>query len=120
MRGRVLMAKDMIFGSFLFVWFLWSVRAIMATQEDKMKNRKASDFNWTDNEIQLLRSMLRFQSRKWLWGSELGIKTHEVWTDKVKVQYPEVEDEKFSRSNDLDSITKVRVLAKLKSNRTNF
>ena len=26
----------------------------MATQEGKMKNRKASDFNWTDNEIQLL------------------------------------------------------------------
>ena len=35
-------------------------------------------------------------------------------------QYPKVEDEKFPRSNDLDSITKERVSAKLKSIRTNF
>ena len=48
------MAKDRIFGSFLFVWFLWSITAIMASQEGKKKNGKASDFNWTDNEIQLL------------------------------------------------------------------
>ena len=26
----------------------------MASQEGKKKNGKASDFNWTDNEIQLL------------------------------------------------------------------
>ena len=26
----------------------------MASEEGKKKNRKASDFNWTDDEIQLL------------------------------------------------------------------
>ena len=36
MSGRVLMANDMIFG------------------KGKKKNRKASDFNWMDDEIQLL------------------------------------------------------------------
>ena len=48
------MAKDMSFGSSLFVLFLWSVRAITTSQEGKKKNGKASDFNWTDDEIQLL------------------------------------------------------------------
>ena len=48
------MARDMIFGSFLFVWFLWWIRAIMASQECKKKNGKASAFNWMDDEIQIL------------------------------------------------------------------
>ena len=48
------MAKYMIFGRFLFVYFLWRIRAIMANEEGKKKNGKASDFNWTDDEIQLL------------------------------------------------------------------
>ena len=34
-------------------------------------------------------------------------------------QYPEFEDEKFSGSNDLDSITKEQISAKLKSMRKN-
>ena len=47
MSGRVLMAEDMIFGSFGFVWFLWCIGVIMASQEGKKetKNGKASDFN---------------------------------------------------------------------------
>ena len=45
---------------------------------------------------------------------------YEQIKSKFCEQYPEVEDEKFPRSNDLDSITKERVSAKLKSIRTNF
>ena len=45
---------------------------------------------------------------------------HEQIKSKFCEQYPEVEDEKFPRSSDLDSITKERVSAKLKSIRTNF
>ena len=45
---------------------------------------------------------------------------YEQIKSKFCEQYPKVEDEKFPRSNDLDSITKERVSAKLKSIRTNF
>ena len=45
---------------------------------------------------------------------------YEQITSKFYEQYPEVEDEKFPRSNDLDSITRERVSAKLKSTRTHY
>ena len=45
---------------------------------------------------------------------------YELIISKFCEQYPEFEDEKFSRSNDLDSNTKDQILAKLKSVRTNF
>ena len=45
---------------------------------------------------------------------------YEQIKSKFCEQYPEVEDEKFPRCKDLDSITKERVSAKLKSFRTNF
>ena len=117
------MAKDMIFGSFLFVWFLLSIKAITASQEGKKNNRKASDFNWTDDEIQLLLEVgFDFKAENdydWVnWESKLT--KYEQIKSKFCEQYPEVEDEIFPRSNDLDSITKERVPAKLNSIRTNF
>ena len=45
---------------------------------------------------------------------------YEQIKSKFCEQYPQVEDEKFPRSNDLDSITNERVSAKLKSIRTHF
>ena len=50
----------------------------------------------------------------------MGIKTYDQIKSKFCEQYLEVEDAKFPRSNDLDSITKERVSAKLKSTTTNF
>ena len=117
------MAKDMIFGSFLFVWFLWSIRAIMASQEGKKKNGRASDFNWKDDEIQLLfevcfdfKAESNYEGVKW----ESKRTKNEQIKSKFCNRYPELEDEKFSRSDDLDSITKEWISDKLKSIRTNF
>ena len=95
----------------------------MTTQEGKKKNGKASDFNWTDNEIQLLPEVCfnfkaESDSEEVNWESKCT--KYEQIKSKFCEQYPEVEDEKFPRSNDLDSITKERVSAKLKSTTTNF
>ena len=95
----------------------------MASQECKKKNGKASDFNWTDDEIQfLLEVCFDFKAENDYEGVNWGSKRtkYEQIKSKFCEQYPEVEDEKFPRSNDLDAITKERVSAKLKSIRTNF
>ena len=95
----------------------------MVSQEGKKKNGKASDFNWTDDEIQfLLEVCFDFKAENDYEGVNWGSKRtkYEQIKSKFCEQYPEVEDEKFPRSNDLDSITKERVSAKLKSIRTNF
>ena len=95
----------------------------MTSQEDKKKNGKASDFNWTDDEIQfLLEVCFDFKAENDYEGVNWGSKRtkYEQIKSKFCEQYPEVEDEKFPRSNDLDAITKERVSAKLKSIRTNF
>ena len=65
------MAKDIIFGGFLFAQFLWSIRAIMASQEGEKKNGKASDFNLTDDEIQFLLKVwfdFRAESMNEVWS----------------------------------------------------
>ena len=95
----------------------------MTTEEGKKKNGKASDFNWTDNEIQLLPEVCfnfkaESDSEEVNWESKCT--KYEQIKSKFCEQYPEVEDEKFPRSNDLDSITKERVSAKLKSIIANF
>ena len=105
MSGRVLMANDMIFG------------------KGKKKNRKASDFNWMDDEIQLLLEVcFDFKAESDYEGVNWESKHTKYEQIKLKFceQYPEVEDEKLPRSNHLDSITKERVSARLKSIRTNF
>ena len=66
------MAKYVIFGSFLFVWFLWSIRAIIASQDGKKKNGKATDFNWTDDKIQLpSEACFDFEAGNELWIYEV-------------------------------------------------
>ena len=95
----------------------------MASQEGKKKNGKASDFNWTDDEIQLLLEVcVDFKAESDYEGVNWESKRtkNEQIKSKFCEQYPEVEDEKFPRCKDLDSITKERVSAKLKSIRTNF
>ena len=75
----------------------------MASQEVKRKNGKASDFNWTDDEIQLLLEVESdYEGVNW----ESKRTKYEQIKSKFCEQYPEVEDEKFPRSKDLDSITK--------------
>ena len=75
----------------------------MASQEGKRKNGKASDFNWTDDEIQLLLEVESdYEGVNW----ESKRTKYEQIKSKFCEQYPEVEDEKFPRSKDLDSITK--------------
>ena len=83
----------------------------MASQEGKKKNGKPSDFNWTDNEIQLLleacfdfKAESDYEGLNW----ESKRRKYEQIKSKFCEQYPEVEDGKFPRSNDLDSITKER------------
>ena len=53
MSGRVLMAKDMIFGSIGFVWFLWCIGVIMASQEGKKKQK-------TGRHLTLIRRIMKF------------------------------------------------------------
>ena len=95
----------------------------MASQDGKKKNGKASDFDWTDDEIQLLLKVcFDFKAESDYEGVDWESKRtkYEQIKSKFCEQYLEVEDEKFPRSNDLDSITKERISAKLKSIRTNF
>ena len=90
----------------------------MASQKGKKKNGKASDFNWTDDEIQLLLEVcFDFKAESDYEGVNWESKRmkYEQIKSKFCEQYPEVEDEKFPRCKDLDSITKERVSAKLKS-----
>ena len=93
----------------------------MVSQEGKKKNGKASDFNWTDDEIQfLLEVCFDFKAENDYEGVNWGSKRtkYEQIKSKFCELHPEVEDEKFPRGN--DSITKERVSAKLKSVRTHF
>ena len=95
----------------------------MASQEGKKKNGKGSDFNWTDDEIQLLLEVcFDFKAESDYEGVNWESKRtkYEQIKSKFWEQYPEVEDEKFPRCKDLDSIMKERVSAKLKSIRTDF
>ena len=95
----------------------------MASQEGKKKNGRASDFNWKDDEIQLLFEVcFDFKAESDYEGVNWESKRTNDWQIQSKFcnQYPEVEDEKFSRSDDLDSITKKRISDKLKPIRTNF
>ena len=95
----------------------------MASPEGKKRNGKASDFNWADDEIQLLLEVcFDFKAENYYEGVNFESKRtkYEQIKSKFCEQYPEVEDEKFLRSNDLDSITKELVSAKLKLIRTNF
>ena len=95
----------------------------MASQESKKKNGKASDLNWTDDKIQLLLEVcFDFKVESDYEGVNWESKRtkYEQIKSKFCEQYPEVEVEKFPRSNDLDWITKERVSAKLMSTRTNF
>ena len=81
MSGRVLMAKDMIFGSFLFVGFLWSIRV-------KKAKRKTGKYLILIGRMMKFSFFLKYVSiskqKVNMKESELGIKTHEVWTDKVE------------------------------------
>ena len=95
----------------------------MASQEGKKKSGKASDFNWTNDEFQLLLQAcfdLKVESdyEGVNWESTRTKYEHIKW--KFCQQYPEVEDEKFPRTNDLDAIMKEPVSAKLKSIRTHI
>ena len=92
----------------------------MASQEGKKKNGKASDFNWTDDEIHEVCFDFKAESDYEGVNWESKRTKYEQIKSKFCEQYPEVEDEKFPRCKDLDSITKERVSAKLKSIRTNF
>ena len=95
----------------------------MVSQEGKKKNGKASDFNWTDDEIQLLLEVcFDFKAESDYEGVNWESKRtkYEQIKSKFCEQYPEVEDEKFPRCKDLDSITKERVSAKLKLIKTNL
>ena len=88
----------------------------MVSQEGKKKNGKASDFNWTDNKIQILLEVcFDFKAESDYEGVNWESKRtkYEQIKSKFCEQYPAAEDEKFSRSNDLESITKERVSAKL-------
>ena len=70
----------------------------MASQEGKKKTRKASDFNWTDDEIQLLLEVcFYFKAERDYKGVNCESKRTEYEQIKSKFceQYPEVEDEKF-------------------------
>ena len=90
----------------------------MVSQEGKKKNGKASDFNWTDDEIQLLLEVcFDFKAESDYEGVNWESKRTKYQQIKSKFceQYPEVEDEKFPCCKDLDSIK-----VKLKSIRTNF
>ena len=95
----------------------------MASQEGNKKNGKASDFNWKDDEIRLLFEVcFDFKAESDYEGVNWESKRtkYEQIKSKFCNQYPEVEDEKFSCSNDLDSITKEQISDKFKSIRTNF
>ena len=95
----------------------------MASQEGKVKHGKASDFNQTDDEIRLLLEVcFDFKAESDYKGVNWESKRtkYEQIKSKFCEQYPEVENEKVPCTNDLDSITKERVSAKLKSVRTNF
>ena len=92
----------------------------MASQEGKKKNGKASDFNWSDDEIHEVCFDFKAESDYEGVNWESKRTKYEQIKSKFCEQYPEVEDEKFPRCKDLDSITKERVSAKLKSIRTNF
>ena len=88
----------------------------MVSQEGKVKRGKASDFNWVDDEIRfLLKVCFDFKVESDYKGVNWESKRtkYEQIKSKFCEQYPKVEDEKFPRSNDLDSITKERVSAKL-------
>ena len=95
----------------------------MASQEGNNKNGKASDFNWANDEIQLLlevcfnfKAESHYEGVIWEWKRT----KYEQIKSKFCDQYPEVEDEKFPCSNDLDLIMNERVSVELKSIRTNF
>ena len=87
------------------------MRAIIASQDGKKKNGKATDFNWTDDKIQLpFEACFDFKVENDYDGVNWELKRTKYEQIKLKFceQYPEVEDEKLHRSNDLDSITKER------------
>ena len=90
----------------------------MASQEGKKKNGKASDFHWKDDKVQLLLEVcFDFKAESDYEGVNWESKRtqYELIMSKFCEQDPEFEDEKFSSSNDLDSITKEQISAKLKS-----
>ena len=77
----------------------------MASQEGKKKNGKASDFNLTDDEIQLLLLKVCFDFKAESDYEGVNWESKRTKYERIKSefceQYPEVEDEKFLRSNDL-------------------
>ena len=75
------------------------------------------DYDWTDDEIQLLLEIFfDFKAESDYEGVNWESKRTKYQQIKSKFcgEYPMAEDEKFPCSNDLDSITKERVSAKLK------
>ena len=85
----------------------------MASQEGKKKNGKASDFNWMDDEIQyLLEVCFDFKAESDYEGVNRESKRtkYEQIKSKFCEQYPEVEDEKFPRCKDLDSLQGLRLM----------
>ena len=88
----------------------------MVSQEGNVKYGKASDFNWMDDEIRLLLEVcfdFKAESDYKVVNWESKRTKYEQIKSKFCEQYPKVKDEKFPRSNDLDSIMKERVSAKL-------
>lgn len=85
---------------------------------------KKTDFNWTDDEIQLLLEVcyeLKAESDYEGVNFESKRTKYELIKSRFCDQYPGVEDDdNFPRSKILDSITKERVSAKIKSIRANF
>ena len=82
------------------------------------------DFNWTDDEIQLLlEATIQFKCRNEYEGlSWESVKTkYDKITNIVKETYPTSESEKFPNYTNIEEkITKNRIAAKLKKIRTNF
>ena len=93
-------------------------------EEKKKKTQsKKKEFSWTDDEVQLLLEVcyeLKAESDYEGINFESKRNKYDLVKERFCEQYPTVADDQYPRSNDLNSITKERVSAKIKSIRGNF
>ena len=93
-------------------------------EEKKKKTQsKKKEFSWTDDEVQLLLEVcyeLKAESDYEGINFESKRNKYDLVKERFCEQYPTVADDQYQRSNDLNSITKERVSAKIKSIRGNF
>ncbi len=98
----------------------------MADDEGQAKGRKEV-FTWTDSEVELLLESVKvfstncsFEGKDWESVKSKYEKIRQLFAERYPNSPPEVTSEEYPKSQCLDSVTKDRIAAKLKSIRKNY